>query len=104
MFNMMIKVTKTLILMVALFMASTASYAQFVVKVRPVRPTTVVVRRPAAPSPRHVWVEEDWVPKGNTYVWHGGYYAAPPRNGARYVRGHWRNTRRGSVWVAGRWR
>lgn len=100
----MIKGTKTLILLFVLFMASTASYAQFVVRVRPARPAKVVVRRPPPPSPRHVWVDEDWVAQGNSYVWHGGYYVAPPRNGAIFVKGHWRNTRRGSIWVPGRWR
>lgn len=100
----MIKLAKTLTLLVLLSIAGTASYAQFVVRVRPSRPARVITRRPPPPSPRHVWVEEDWVPQGNTYVWHGGYYAAPPRNGSRYAQGHWRNTRRGSVWVPGHWR
>ena len=100
----MIKLAKTLTLVILLSLAGVSSYAQFVVRVRPARPARVITRRPPPPSPRHVWVEEDWVPQGNTYVWHGGYYAAPPRNGARYAPGHWRNTRRGSVWIAGHWR
>lgn len=78
--------------------------AQIIVNVRPARPERVVVRRPPPPSPQHVWVEEDWVPRGNSYVWHGGYWVAPPRPGAVYIAGHWRNQRRGSVWVPGHWR
>ena len=35
-----------------------AGQGQIVVRVRPVAP--VVVARPVAPSPRHVWVAEEW--------------------------------------------
>lgn len=100
------KFAKTLALLIVMTLAAGAnSYAQFVVRVRPARPVTrVVVRRPPAPSPAHVWVDEDWTARGGKYVWHGGYYAAPPRRGAVYVQGHWNQTRRGSVWVPGHWR
>lgn len=77
--------------------------AQVIVRVRPARPRTVVVR-PAAPSPAHVWVEEDWVGRGRRYRWHGGYWVAPPRNGVVWVPGHWEARRRGEVWVPGYWR
>jgi hypothetical protein len=100
----MIKLAKTLTLLLFLSLAAANSYAQFVVRVRPARPERVIVRRPPPPSPRHVWVDEDWVAQGGTYVWHGGYYVAPPRRGAVYVQGFWRNSRRGSVWVPGHWR
>jgi hypothetical protein len=73
------------------------------VSVRPARPT-IIVNRPVAPSRAHVWVDEEWVPQGNSYAWHGGYWAAPPRPGAIYIKGHWSSSRRGHVWISGRWR
>jgi hypothetical protein len=81
----------------------TADAQRIYVGIRPSRPT-VVVKRTVAPSPRHVWVDEEWVPQGNTYVWHGGYWAAPPRPHAVYVRGHWTHSRKGHIWIAGYWR
>lgn len=95
---------KALIILGMVSLAASTTKAQIVVRVRPERPHEVVVRRPAPPSPRHIWVQEEWVPQGGRYVWHGGYWAAPPRPGAVYVPGHWRDTRRGSVWVTGFWR
>ncbi len=90
------------LLMVMSFAASNA-FAQIVVKVRPVR-SVVVVKRSPAPSPRHVWVDEDWIAKRGNYTWHGGYWVAPPRQGAVYIPGHWKETRRGVIWVRGHWR
>lgn len=80
----------------------TESTAQIIVKVRPPRPT-VVVTRPPAPGPGHVWIEEDWVGRGRDYEWHGGYWAAPPQRGYVWVPGRWTHSRRGYVWVPGRW-
>ncbi len=95
---------KLLSIAFVLLFASADTFAQILVRVRPARPRTVVVRRPPAPSPRAVWVEEDWAPSGNRYVWHGSYWAAPPRPRAVFISGHWRYNRRGSVWVPGHWR
>jgi hypothetical protein len=97
-------VWKSLILAAAFTTAVSVSEAQIVVRARLGRPVTRVIRRPPAPSPRHVWVDEDWVPQGRTYVWHGGYWAAPPRPRAIWVPGHWDRSRRGYVWVGGYWR
>lgn len=80
------------------------SDAQLIVKIRPRAPRTVVVR-PEAPSPRHVWVQEDWRENGGRYEYSGGHWVEPPRAGARWVPGHWKNTpRRGWVWKPGHWR
>lgn len=96
---------KSLMVAAALTAAVNVSEAQIVVRARLGRPVhRVVVRRPPAPSPRHVWVEEDWAPRGRTYVWHGGYWAAPPRPHAVWVPGHWDRRRGGYVWVPGMWR
>lgn len=99
-------VLKSMLIAVALTAAvSVSSEAQIVVRARLGRPVRrVVVHRPPAPSPRHVWVEEDWVPRGRTYVWHGGYWAAPPRPHAVWVPGRWMRHRGGWVWKAGYWR
>ncbi|MFT4031064.1 MAG: hypothetical protein QM669_01465 [Siphonobacter sp.] len=94
---------KIFLLYSALMLTGFLSEAQIVVRVRPTRPA-VVVRRPAAPSPRHVWVEEDWVPRGRRYTWHGGYWVTPPRPRAVWVPGHWEGRRRGQVWIQGYWR
>jgi hypothetical protein len=94
-------------LMVAAALAATVSVsdAQIVVRARLGRPVNrVVVHRPPPPSPRHVWVEEDWVPRGRTYAWHGGYWAAPPRPRAIWVPGHWDRRHHGYVWIGGYWR
>lgn len=79
---------------------SWAGEAQIVVRVRPVAPH--VRMHPMAPSPRHIWIEGEWIGRGRNYVWQDGYWAIP-RRGHRYSRGYWRDTRRGYVWVPGGW-
>jgi len=69
-----------------------------------VRPAPVVVARPACPTRGYVWVDGDWAWQRNAYVWHAGYWAAPPRAHAVWVPGHWVGERRGSYWVRGHWR
>jgi hypothetical protein len=74
------------------------------VGVRPPRPHGVVVVRPPAPSPRHVWVAEEWTPASGTYAYHAGYWAIPPRPGEVWIAGHWRHEHhRGYVWIPGHW-
>ncbi|MBW4890794.1 YXWGXW repeat-containing protein [Mucilaginibacter sp. HMF5004] len=98
------KITKVFALAAALTLSATlASQAQIVVRVRPNRPH-VVYHRPPAPSPRHVWVEEDWAPRGRGYAWHGGHWEAPPRERAVYVPGRWEKRGHGQVWIAATWR
>ncbi|MFP5039427.1 hypothetical protein [Parasediminibacterium sp. JCM 36343] len=97
------QIGKMFIAVMLMAFAGPRSYAQIIVNIRPERPR-VVVARPVAPSPRHVWVEEEWVPQGGTYVFHGGYWSAPIRPGAMYIPGHWKNTRHGWVWRPGHWR
>ena len=76
--------------------------AQFGIRIRPAAP--VITIRPACPSPRHVWVNGEYVWRGGNYVYTDGYWAEP-RGGYRgWVEGHWKNTRRGWVWVPGHWR
>lgn len=118
----MIRLNKSLILAAGLLLYSTAdSSAQIIVNIRPARPA-VVINRPAMPAPGYVWVEEDWQPRNNDYVWHGGYWSAPPRPHAIWVPGYWEERHiakghgrgkghgkgkgrgHGYVWVPGHWR
>jgi len=95
------KIAKVFIVLMVLSLGVSEGYAQIVVRVRPEH---VVVRRSPPPSPHHVWIEEDWVPQGRSYAWRGGYWAVPPRQGAVFVPGHWKNRRFGYVWIPGHWR
>ncbi|MDB5109870.1 MAG: hypothetical protein JWR67_984 [Mucilaginibacter sp.] len=77
--------------------------AQIIVRVRPRRPGPVIVRTPP-PSPRHVWVEEEWVSNGRAYAYRPGHWVLSPHPGAAWVPGHWANRRGGSIWISGHWR
>lgn len=88
-------------LIVLLSVASQNSQAQVIVNVRPVVP---VHERIVAPSPRHVWVDEEWVERGGRYEWAGGHWVLPPRPGVVWIPGHWANRPRGWVWIRGHWR
>ena len=79
-----------------------SSMAQIIVKIRPPRPPHI--ERTAPPSPRHIWIEEDWSPRGNTYEFRGGRWEEPPHENATWVPGQWKQTRNGSMWVPGQWR
>ena len=89
-----------LVLGASLSFSSSAS-AQVYVNVRP---TFAPVVRPAPPSPRHVWVDEDWEYRGGRYVSVGGHWVAPPRPGMAWVPGRWVHYRRGWQWRPGHWR
>ncbi len=81
---------------------SNSSYAQeVVVGVRPVVPH---YERVAAPSPRHVWIDEEWEARDGRYVFVGGHWAEPPHPGWIWIPGHWRDSPRGHVWISGHWR
>ena len=91
----------SLLVVLAVTLGINASNAQIFVKIRPERPHYVKV---VAPSPRHVWIDEEWEPRGGAYVFVGGHWAEPPRPRAVWIPGHWRTTPRGDVWVPGHWR
>jgi WXXGXW repeat (2 copies) len=97
-------VLKAALLFMLASMLDHSLQAQFVVKVRPAAP--VVVRaRPLAPSPRHVWVDGDWVWRNNQYVYTEGRWVLPAYSRARWIPGHWKlNRRRGGwYWMPGHW-
>ncbi len=80
--------------------SSYSASAQIFVKVRPAAP---VVVRTTAPSPRHVWIGEEWTVRNGVYVHTGGYWALPPHPGWVWISGHWIHDRRGEQWVPGHW-
>jgi hypothetical protein len=87
-----------------LLFAAADSNAQIYVRVRPHHPGPAVVVRGARPSPRHVWIGEEWTPNGRDYNYRPGFWGVPPTGRAIWVPGHWANRPRGYVWVPGHWR
>jgi hypothetical protein len=75
--------------------------AQIYVTVHPERP---VIVRPVAPSPVHVWIDEEWEAREGRYVFVGGHWAEPPHPGWAWIPGHWKRGARGEWWVGGHWR
>ncbi len=82
------------------FVASDSLSAQIYVKIRPLFTVTV---RSVQPNPEYVWVEEEWVPYGNTYRYTGGHWEAPSRQGYYRTPGHWQTNKYGQRWVPGNW-
>jgi len=95
------KLIRLLLAVIVIFAVSFSASAQVYVKIRP---TFRVVQRPPQPSPNHVWIDEDWQPRGRNYRYSGGHWARPPHQGYQRNPGHWKNTRRGNVWIQGTWR
>lgn len=86
-------------------LATDVADAQIVVRIGPPppRPAEVV---PSPPRRHRDWVWEPGYHRwdGHRYVWVRGRYAKPPRPGAVWVPGDWRNERGGQVWHQGYWR
>jgi WXXGXW repeat (2 copies) len=93
--------SRAVMLSVLVLAVSFTASAQIYVKIRPVAP---VIVRSAPPSPRHVWIDEEWEPRGGQYVYVGGHWASPPHRGWIWVPGHWNREGRGEWWVKGHWR
>ena len=89
----------------SLLASSPAEAAPRRVYVRIQPPVLVEEVRPAAPSPRHVWVGGYHRWDGRTYVWTPGTWSVPPRHRGAWVAGRWvRGGHRGWYWVPGHWR
>ena len=76
--------------------------AQVVVKIRPGAP--VLRARPFRPGPRHIWINGEYVMRGNDYVYTDGYWAVPPPRYHYWKEGHWKNARNGWIWIPGHWK
>lgn len=89
-----------LALAIAMSCSVYSASAQIYVHIRPV-PRIVV--RTEAPSPQHVWVNEDWHERNGRYEDNGGHWEAPPAPGYRYHEGHWDHSKQGHRWHEGGW-
>ncbi|MEZ5055237.1 MAG: hypothetical protein R2807_10835 [Chitinophagales bacterium] len=74
------------------------------VKVKPANPIVVNIK-PVCPSPKHVWIEGDWIwsPIQNQYVYTEGRWVIPAGS-ASWVPGHWKHTKYGWNWIEGHWK
>ena len=89
------------LMMASMFLGTIAVNAQIIVNVRPVLPR---YEKRVAPSPKHVWVEEDWENRKGTYVFVGGHWVEPPYRRAIWIPGHWQQHPRGWFWKPGHWK
>jgi len=89
-----------LALAIAACCGMSSASAQIYVRIRPIAP---IVVRTEQPSPRHVWVGEDWEERDGHYEHIGGHWAEPPRDGYHYNQGHWDHTNKGHRWHEGGW-
>lgn len=82
--------------------APPAAAARVYVRVGP--PAVRVEVRGVAPSARHVWVGGFWRWNGSAHVWEVGAWQVPPRHGAVWIEGHWKETSRGWYFIPGHWK
>ena len=92
---------RLLLLFIFIISGSYSASAQIIVGVRPPPP---IIVRPPRPSRAHVWINEDWEPKGKEYKYAAGHWANPPHPGQRWKKGRWKKNHGGNVWVGGGWR
>jgi len=94
--------SKIITLFLLSLLVSFIADAQFVIKVRPVAP--VVRVHPLCPSPRHVWVNGEYIWRGDRYEYIEGYWGLPPEHRNHWIDGRWRHRRGGWIWIPGHWR
>ena len=95
---------QTLLYLFFLFSAYFNSQAQHV-NVRLNFPTNISKRPSGRPPFRDAcWIEPEWNWNGSRYDYVPGYWAKPHRNHLKWRAGHWKRTRRGFIWIPGRWR
>ena len=90
-----------LIMAIALSCGVYSSNAQVIVRVRPERPR---IERIEAPTPRHVWIDDDWQLRNGAYQFVCRRWVLPPEEVERWIPGHWRERGDGWVWIPGHWR
>lgn len=100
---MMKKFISKIVVMIAVAMSfSAVADAQLTVRIRPSAPQQR--ERPMRPSRSHVWVSGEWNNNNGNYAYTNGYWSEPRGRYHRRSEGHWKNTRRGWIWVPGGWR
>ena len=82
----------------------TESYAQVVVKIKPMR-GRVGKKRPTVAKKGHVWIPAHWKysKKHRNYIWKSGRWTKA-KKGHRYVEGHWKKVSGGHKYVPGHWK
>jgi hypothetical protein len=95
---------QTILCLIFLFSAYFNSQAQHV-NVRLNFPSNISKRPSGRPPFRDAcWIEPEWNWNGSRYDYVPGYWSKPHRNHLKWRAGHWKRTRRGFVWIPGRWR
>jgi|ERR1700752_2843584 len=91
-----------LLFAVLFFGAGLTAQAQIYVKIRPPVPVVVVTERP---SPRHVWIGEEWDENNGGYIYSGSRWDTPRRDGDDWHQGHWNHHKEhGDHWEHGGWK
>lgn len=95
--------TLAAIAFITVVFSANTGHSQVVVKVRPPRPK-VVVKKPARPGPKFVWIDGHWRwnRKQHKYVWVAGHWTQPKR-GHKWIPGHWASVPGGHKWIPGHW-
>lgn len=84
----------------SVMLISSCGPSRVAVRTRPVAP---VVVRPVAPYPNAYWMDGEWMWRGGNYVYVQPHFVTP-RRGYKWSPGYWKPSRRGDVWIKGRWR
>lgn len=92
------------LIVILLFGVITTSKAQHV-KVQLNFPSGIAIR-PSGPAPfaGAIWIGPEWYWDHGRYVHRNGYWCKPHHGKRQWIPGHWKYTRRGYVWIGGRWR
>lgn len=91
----------TFLLVLSSFLGT--SFAQIKISIN-ILPTEPFIARPPQPTTNHVWIEGEWVPRGNTYVRQPGFWTVPEKDHI-WVKGEWvRDPDGSSYWQPGYWK
>ena len=66
------------------------------------RPNQPVFVQPMSPGPGYIWINGDWVYRGNRYQWHEGYWRRPLVN-RQWQNGDWIQQGNRYRWQRGHW-
>jgi hypothetical protein len=96
------RINKFLVLVLSVSLLAIAdANAQLIVSKIPLPPNNI--KQFAKPTKYHVWVSEEWVPGGKTYVYIPGRWGMAPVTGSTWKKGYWKKTPKGYSWVFGYW-
>ena len=93
-----------MILAICIMGFSIEADAQVIIKVKPIKPTILIVKG-KAPHGGMVWIAGGWTwnKRHKKYVWRKGHWVRAKR-GRTWAKGYWVVTDGGHRWVAGRWK